>query len=53
LGLRVPVTLSALRKLTTRLTFSCAKARADLAYTPVRGFDDAVREAVRTAGAGA
>ena len=53
LGVRVPVTLSALRKLTTRLTFGCAKARTDLGYAPVRGFDDAVREAVRTAGAGA
>jgi nucleoside-diphosphate-sugar epimerase len=46
LGVRVPVTLSALRKLTTRLTFSCARARAELGYAPVRGFDDAIRGAV-------
>lgn len=46
-GMRVPVTLSALRKLTTRLTFSCANARTGLGYAPVRGFDDALRGAVR------
>jgi nucleoside-diphosphate-sugar epimerase len=51
-GVRIPVTLSALRKLTTRLTFSCAKARSELGYAPVRGFDDALREAVKAVVAG-
>jgi len=46
LGVRVPVRLSALRKLTTRLTFSCAKAKVELGYAPAVGFDEALREAV-------
>jgi nucleoside-diphosphate-sugar epimerase len=45
-GVRVPVTLSALRKLTTGLTFSSERARAQLGYTPVRRFDVAMGEAV-------
>lgn len=47
LGLRVPVTLDALRKLTTRLTFSCDKAKRELGWAPVARFEDAVREAVQ------
>jgi nucleoside-diphosphate-sugar epimerase len=45
-GLRVPVTLSALRKLTTGLTFSSERARAQLGYAPVRRFDVALGDAV-------
>jgi nucleoside-diphosphate-sugar epimerase len=50
LGIRVPVTLAALRKLTTGLTFSCARARAQLGYAPVRRFADAMHEAVAAPG---
>lgn len=49
IGLRVPVTLDALRKLTTRLTFSCEKAKRELGWAPVARFEDAVREAVEDA----
>jgi nucleoside-diphosphate-sugar epimerase len=49
LGLRTPVTLDALRKLTTRLTFSCARARRELGYRPVLDVDEALRRAVEDA----
>jgi len=52
LGLRVPVTLAALRKLTTGLTFSSERARAQLGYAPVRRLDDALRGAVAATSAG-
>ena len=46
LGLRAPVTLDALRKLTTRLVFSCARARRELGYAPILGVEEGVRRAV-------
>ncbi|NOT34801.1 MAG: NAD-dependent epimerase/dehydratase family protein [Candidatus Eisenbacteria bacterium] len=45
-GLRSPVTLAALRKLTTPLTFSCKKAVRTLGYVPVETFEVAVRKTV-------
>ena len=44
-GLRAPLTLDALRKLTTRLTFSCARAKAMLGYRPVVAPRDGLRQA--------
>lgn len=45
-GVRSPITLDALRKLTTPLTFSCELARQTFGYQPVLRFDEAVAAAV-------
>ena len=44
--LHTPLTVDALLKLTTRLTFSCALARRDLGYRPVITLESGIREEV-------
>jgi nucleoside-diphosphate-sugar epimerase len=46
-GLRTRVDLDALRKLTTRLTFSCARAKQAFGYAPAARFEDAIVAAVK------